>query len=72
MILSKMFIGLLIIDFYCILGEIEQGILTREVSFERCRNLEPCDFCSPQDCVCTYEQYKARMEKEVIVVIWFL
>ncbi|GBB94070.1 hypothetical protein RclHR1_22880001 [Rhizophagus clarus] len=52
--------------------EIEEGILTDEMIFENSKLFEPCDFCSPQDCECTYKQYKARMEKlkkEVIVVI---
>ncbi|GBC03440.1 hypothetical protein RclHR1_05120010 [Rhizophagus clarus] len=54
------------------LREIEEGILTDEMMFEHGKHIEPCEFCSPQDCECTYEQYKARMErmeKEAIVII---
>lgn len=61
----------LIIDFFCILGEIQEGTLTDEMIFEHGKLVEPCEFCSPQDCDCTYEQYQAKMEKEVIVVILF-
>jgi hypothetical protein len=54
---------------FCILGEIQEGTLTDEMMFENGKLVEPCDFCSPQVCTCTYEQYLARMKKEVIVVI---
>ncbi|PKC09216.1 hypothetical protein RhiirA5_415938 [Rhizophagus irregularis] len=56
------FTGLFIIDFFCILGENQEGTLTDEMMFENGKHFEPCEFCSPQDCDCTYEQYQLKME----------
>lgn len=70
---SKYLVYWFIHHFFCILGEIQEGTLTDEMMFENGKHFEPCEFCSPQDCDCTYEQYQLkmemmeRMEKEVIV-----
>ncbi|CAB4397186.1 unnamed protein product [Rhizophagus irregularis] len=42
--------------------EIQEGTLTDEMMFENGKHFEPCEFCSPQDCDCTYEQYQLKME----------